>query len=87
MSQQQVVVDNKWLLDHLKDPSVRIVEVDYDPNSAYNIWHIQGAVLIKWREDLRHPVLRDFIEPGDFEKLMEPKGISNNTTIHIVWRL
>lgn len=79
--QQQVIVDTKWLLEHLKDPNVRIVEVDYDHNSAYNVWHIQGATLIRWREDLRDPVIRDFIGPSDFEKLMESKGISNNTTV------
>ena len=37
MAYQQVVVDTKWVLDHLRDPNVRIVEVDYDPSTAYNV--------------------------------------------------
>lgn len=56
------------------------MEVDYDPNTAYNQWHVPGAVSIAWRE-LRHPVRRDFVEPADFEKLMSEKGISNDHTV------
>ncbi|MEM0373895.1 MAG: sulfurtransferase [Sulfolobaceae archaeon] len=78
---QQVLVDTKWVLDNLKNPKVRIVEVDYDPSTAYNAWHIPGAVLIRWREDLRHPEIRDFIGPDQFAELMARKGISNDTTV------
>ncbi len=81
MGELREIVDNKWVLDHMKDENVRIVEVDYDPKNAFNIWHIPGSVLIRWREDLRHKVLRDFLEPDEFERLMESKGISNDTTI------
>ncbi|MEM3950034.1 MAG: sulfurtransferase, partial [Saccharolobus sp.] len=42
VQEQQVIVDNKWVLDHLKDERVRIVEVDYDPNTANNVRHIPG---------------------------------------------
>ncbi|MGC9047931.1 MAG: sulfurtransferase [Caldisphaera sp.] len=81
MGEIKEIVDNNWLLSHLKDDNVRVVEVDYDPTTAFNIWHIPGSVLIKWREDLRHKVLRDFLEPKEFEELMESKGINNDTIV------
>ena len=56
------------------------MEVDYDPDTAYNVWHVPGAVLITWKE-LRHPVRRDFVEPADFERLMSEKGIANDHTV------
>ncbi|MGC8620937.1 MAG: sulfurtransferase [Caldisphaera sp.] len=81
MGEIKEIVDNNWLLSHLKDDNVRVVEVDYDPTTAFNIWHIPGSVLIRWREDLRHKVLRDFLEPNEFEELMESKGINNDTIV------
>jgi len=76
-----VLVDTKWVLEHLNDPSVRIVEVDYDPNTAYFAWHIPNAILIRWREDLRHPEVRDFIGPDQFADLLSRLGISNDHTV------
>ncbi|AFA39475.1 MAG: sulfurtransferase [Pyrobaculum sp.] len=74
------LVTTEWVHQNINNPKVRIVEVDYDPNTAYNVWHVPGAVLITWKE-LRHPVRRDFIEPEDFERLMSEKGISNDHTV------
>ncbi|MEM1597004.1 MAG: sulfurtransferase [Pyrobaculum sp.] len=74
------LVTTDWVLQNLNNPKVRVVEVDYDPNTAYNQWHVPGAVLITWKE-LRHPVRRDFIEPADFERLMSEKGIANDHTV------
>ncbi len=76
----EVVVSTQWVQDHLNDPKVRIVEVDYDPQTAYNVWHVPGAVLITWR-DLRHPVKRDFVEPSQFEELLSERGVSNEHTV------
>jgi len=58
----EVVVSTEWVQQNLDDPKVRIVEVDYDPASAYDVWHVPNAVLIAWRE-LRHPVKRDLSTP------------------------
>ena len=30
----QALVDTEWVAQHLQDPKVRIVEVDYDPATA-----------------------------------------------------
>jgi 3-mercaptopyruvate sulfurtransferase SseA len=44
-----VLVSTDWVAQHLQDPQVRIVEVDYDPSSAYELGHIPGAVLVDWK--------------------------------------
>lgn len=41
------LVTTDWVLQNLNNPKVRVVEVDYDPNTAYNQWHVPGAVLIE----------------------------------------
>jgi thiosulfate/3-mercaptopyruvate sulfurtransferase len=45
----EVLVDTQWVEDHLKDPKVRIVEVDYDEKANYDLGHIPGSVLIGWK--------------------------------------
>ena len=77
----EALVDVNWLANNLKNPSIRIVEVDYDPRLAYEQGHIPGAVLIDWRKDMNDPVQRDIIGPSDFEKLMSRLGIENDTTV------
>jgi len=77
----EVLVDINWLKQNLKNPKVRIVEVDYDPKLAYEQGHIPGAVLIDWRKDMNDPVQRDIIDASAFERLMSRLGISNDTTV------
>jgi len=74
------IVDARWLYERLGDPSIRIIEVDYDPSTAYEVWHIPGATLIPWKA-LRHPQVRDFIPPEDFERLLSDLGVSNEHTV------
>ncbi|EHP70111.1 rhodanese-related sulfurtransferase [Metallosphaera yellowstonensis MK1] len=76
-----VLVDTKFVMDNLNNETIRIVEVDYDHTTAYDVWHIPGAVLLRWREDLRHPEIRDFVSPEQFEDRLSKLGISNE---HIV---
>ncbi|MCH1770420.1 MULTISPECIES: sulfurtransferase [Metallosphaera] len=78
---QEVLVDTKYVLDNVRNEKVRIVEVDYDHSTAYDAWHIPNAILVRWREDLRHPEIRDFITPQQFEDLMSRLGISNDSTV------
>ncbi|MEM3326901.1 MAG: rhodanese-like domain-containing protein, partial [Thermoproteus sp.] len=42
------LVTSDWVLQNLNNPKVMVVEVDYDPNTAYNQWHVPGAVSIAW---------------------------------------
>jgi thiosulfate/3-mercaptopyruvate sulfurtransferase len=80
MPRSNVLVDAEWVEAHLDDPKVVLVEVDED-TAAYDKNHIRGAVRIDWRKDLQDPVKRDFVDQGQFEKLLSDKGISNDDAI------
>jgi thiosulfate/3-mercaptopyruvate sulfurtransferase len=73
------IVEPDWLEKNLD--KVKIVEVDYDPASAYNIGHIPGALLIDWKRDLNRYPERDIIDKEGFESLMSRLGISNDDLV------
>src|SRR5467141_4072020 len=77
----EVLVSTEWVQEHLNDPKVRIVEVDYDPTANYQLGHIPGAVLFDWRKDLNHPLQRDILSKEQLEQLFNKSGISNDTKI------
>lgn len=72
--------DTSWVAAHLKDPSVRVIEVDYNAAAAYNQGHVPGAVLIDYK-DLSHPLIRDIVDKDGFEALMRRAGVANDTTV------
>lgn len=76
----EVLVSTDWVAKHLKDPGVRIVEVDED-TSLYDRGHIPGAVHLDWLGELQRRDARDFIGADEFAALMRRKGISNDTTV------
>ena len=80
MSRTDVLVDADWVVAHLDDPKVVLVEVDEDV-SAYDKNHIRGAVRVDWRDDLQDPVRRDFVSKAQFEALLSGKGIANDDTV------
>ncbi len=80
-SRPEVLVDTQWVEQHLNDPKVRIVEVDYDPTANYQLGHIPGAVLWDWRRDLNHPVQRDILSKEQLEELLGRSGINRDTKI------
>src|SRR3989338_7043634 len=75
-----VLVSTAWVAEHLKDPMVRIVEVDVD-TAAYNEGHAPGAIGWAWNTQLCDTVRRDIIPQAKFEELMATSGISNHTTV------
>jgi thiosulfate/3-mercaptopyruvate sulfurtransferase len=77
---KDVLVDADWLAEHLNDESIRIVEVDENPE-LYAEAHIPGAIGFDWREDLQDPVRRDFLGPQAFGELFGGHGVSNDHTI------
>ncbi|RMF29904.1 MAG: sulfurtransferase [Candidatus Nitrosothermus koennekii] len=77
----EVLVSTQWVSEHINDPKVRIIEVDYDPESAYEQGHIQNAVLAWWKRDINDPVARDIISKEQFEQLMSRFGVNNDTTL------
>lgn len=77
----EVLVETDWVSQHLKDNSIRIAEVDYDPTANYNLGHIPGAVLLDWREDLNDPMARDILTKQQLEELLSQSGVSKDTTL------
>ena len=78
---EQAVVSTQWVADRVKDQKVRIVEVDYDPKSAYELGHIGGAALIQWGKDLNDGVRRDIVSPQGFAALLSRNGITRESTV------
>jgi thiosulfate/3-mercaptopyruvate sulfurtransferase len=77
----EVVVDTKWVEDHIQDPNVRIAEVDYDPKSNYMLGHVPGAVLFDWRQDINDPVTRNILGKQECQNLLQNAGINDDTTL------
>ncbi len=69
------LVEAEWLRERLGSRGLKVVEVDYDPASAYNIGHIPGALLIDWKKDLNKYPERDIVGPEEFEDLMSRLGV------------
>ncbi len=77
---EEILVSTDWVESHLKDPFVRIVEVDVDTR-AYDEGHLPGALGWSWSTQLCDSLQRDIIPKNPFEKLMSESGISNDTTV------
>ena len=63
------LVSTDWLAAHLDDPAIRIIESDEDV-LLFDTGHIPGAQKVDWHEDLNDAVMRDYISPELFEKLL-----------------
>src|ERR1700745_3138399 len=74
------LVSSDWLAEHVKDPSVRVIESNEDV-LLYDTGHIPGAVHVDWRKDLNDQVIRDYLSPEAFAKLAESIGITPETTV------
>lgn len=77
----EVLTSTDWVEEHLHDPKVRIVEVDYDPTANYQLSHVPGAVLFDWRKDLNHPLVRDILTRSQLEDLLGRIGITKEHTL------
>ncbi len=76
----EVLVDADWVQAHLKDPKVRLIEVDVD-TKAYDQGHIPGAVGFNWQKELQDQLIRAPISQRHLEELLGRAGVSNDTTI------
>lgn len=77
----EVLTDTETVAKNLGNSSVKVVEVDYDPENAYRQGHIQGASLIWWKRDINDPVTRDIISKSQFEDLMSRNGITPQSDV------
>ena len=75
-----VLVETKWLEEHLDDPNVRVIEVDED-TTAYEKGHIRGAVSWNWSTDLHTEVGRDYVDREGLGHLLSAAGVAPGTTV------
>jgi len=76
-----VLTDTETVSKNLNNKSIKIVEVDYDPENAYRQGHIQGASLIWWKRDINDPISRDIVNKTQFEELMSRNGITSDSEV------
>src|SRR5687768_17723275 len=80
----EVLVDTQWVDEHIEDNNVRIVEVDYDSKSNYELGHIPQSVLIDWKKDINDPITRDILSITDRS---EEHTSELQSRLHLVCRL
>ncbi len=76
----EALVDADWVEAHLKDPKVRLIEVDVD-TSAYEQGHIPGAVGFNWQKELQDQIVRAPLDTEHLDALLSRAGVSKDTTI------
>jgi thiosulfate/3-mercaptopyruvate sulfurtransferase len=74
------LVETDWLVGHLDDPAVHVVEVDED-TTAYDGGHIPGAIAWHWYKDLHHPANRDYVEQEELSRLLQRSGVGPDITV------
>ena len=80
-SHPEVLTDTETVAKNQNNKSLKIVEVDYDPENAYRQGHLQGASLIWWKRDINDPITRDIISKSQFEDLMARNGITPESDV------
>jgi thiosulfate/3-mercaptopyruvate sulfurtransferase len=74
-----ILVDPRWLEEHLHDPALRVVEVDVSP-AAYDGGHIDGAVLWNVYRDLKDSNYQ-LVDKTAIESLIARSGIGPGSTV------
>ena len=80
-SYPEVLCETDWVANNIKNPNLRLLEVDYDPENAYRQGHITGAYLVWWRKDINDLNRRDIINKQQFEALMTKIGVTSETEL------
>ena len=76
----EALVETDWLEEHVKDPGIRVIEVDED-TEAYEKGHIQAAVGWNWTTDLHTEVGRDYVDRTGLSELLSAAGVGPETTV------
>jgi thiosulfate/3-mercaptopyruvate sulfurtransferase len=74
------LVTTQWAADNLKNPKVRLIEVDVD-TAAYDTGHAPGAVGWNWKSDLETHLTRNIADKEGIERLLSQAGVDNDTTV------
>jgi thiosulfate/3-mercaptopyruvate sulfurtransferase len=80
-SNPEVLCETDWVANNIKNPNIRILEVDYDPENAYRQGHLPSAYLVWWRKDINDQSRRDIIDKQKFEELMSKVGATPETEL------
>ena len=75
-----VLVSTQWVVGHLNDAKVKLIEVDVD-TTQYGEGHIQGAVGLNWTSQLQDQLRRDIASKEQIERLLSDAGVGNGDTI------
>jgi len=75
----EALVTTDWVMDHLQDPSVRLIESNED-TLLYGSGHVPGAAHVDWTLDLNDQVRRDYLTAESFSALMSRLGVTRETT-------
>jgi thiosulfate/3-mercaptopyruvate sulfurtransferase len=73
------LVEPDWLIQHLGDPALRVVEVDVS-RAAYDDGHIDGAVLWNVYQDLKDADY-GLVDAASLERLFARSGIRPDSTV------
>jgi thiosulfate/3-mercaptopyruvate sulfurtransferase len=76
----KALVETEWLVDHLDDPDVRVIEVDED-TTVYEKGHIPNALAWNWNTDLHHPTNRDYVDQERLAELLREAGVGPDSTV------
>ncbi len=79
-TQSDVLVDREWLLEHLDDSDLVVLEVDERP-VLYRVGHIPGAHCLDWHSDLQDPVTRDIPNRSAIQALWRRTGIDDESLV------
>ena len=73
--------DTSWVQENLSNQSVVILEVDYDPETAYNERHLPNAHLVWWKKDINDAQRRDILSKQQFEELISRVGTTSDSEL------
>ena len=79
------LVSAEWVAERLAsferdDPSLRLLEVDIEPEN-YDAGHVPGATKLDWKRDLQDATTFDVPTRTAFERLLGDAGITAESTI------
>ena len=76
------MVDVAWMLEHLDDPMVRIVEIQYEEDEdPYADGHLPGALSWYWKDAFWHPSMREFATPEQMAEWLGRAGATRDHTL------
>lgn len=84
-SHPDVLVDTKWIEEHLLVKNIRILEVDYDSQANYYLGHVPGAALLEWKKDINDDLTRNILSPEKYAQVIRKLGFDYDDTLLILY--